>query len=104
MVRVEEQTAARMRGLADDPAHHVEVVELLGLRVELDGQAHAVLGRDARRLAYARGGAGQIAAAAVGRAHHGGAAELTRPAAGLGERVQQLPRSEEHTSELQSLR
>src|SRR2546426_2323951 len=44
VVRVEQEPAARVRGPVHDPAHHVEVVELLGLRVELDRELHAVRG------------------------------------------------------------
>src|SRR6267142_1416762 len=91
MVGVEQEPAARVRGLAHDTPHDLEVVELLGLRVELDGQLHVVRGRDVAGLTHIRRGAGQIAAAPVRRAHDGRAAELGRPSAGFGEGLQQPP-------------
>src|SRR5262249_60506446 len=63
MIGVEQEPAARMRGLGDDAAHDLEVVELLGLRVELDGKLDPVRGGDVGGLAHVRGGARQVAAA-----------------------------------------
>ena len=91
MIGVEQEPAARVRGLGDDPAHDVEVVELLGLRVELDGELHAMTGRDVAGLAHVRRGTREIAATAVRGAHHRLAAERDRPPAGFVEGLHQLP-------------
>src|SRR5438067_3303307 len=90
VIGVEQEPAARMRGLRDDAAHDVEVVELLGLGVELDGQLHPMRRGDVGGLAHVRGGARQVAEPAIRRAHHRLAPERHRPAARFVERLQQL--------------
>src|SRR6267142_1619485 len=90
VIRVEQESTARVRGLRDDAAHDLEVIQLLGLRVELDGELHPMRSGDVGGLAHVRGGARQVTAPAIGRAHHRLAAERARPAAGFVERLHQL--------------
>jgi len=66
-------------------AEPLERVELLALRVELEGEADTVAARDVCHLGHARHGLGEIAASAVDGAHHRPAAERGGPAARLVE-------------------
>src|SRR5256884_281032 len=67
----------------------IETVELARLRVELDGEPHAVAGRDVADLLDAARGGLDVARAHVDGTHHRGAAQTGRPFALLGEDAEQ---------------
>src|SRR4030095_5991400 len=89
VIGVEQEAGARVCGAGHDLAHGSQRVELLALRVEFHGQAHAVLARDVADFPDAAGRFGHVAASAVHRAHDGRRAERLRAGRLFGEHVQQ---------------
>src|SRR5256885_10557126 len=67
----------------------METVDLARLRVELDGEPHAVAGRDVADLLDAARGGLDVPRAHVDGTHHRGAAQTGRPFALLGEDAEQ---------------
>src|SRR5437762_8249848 len=80
-----------MPGRGHHLAHPSQGVELLGLRVELDGEPHAALGRHLADLTDALGRAPKVAVPLVDGAHHGDTAERRGTLALLVEHLEQTP-------------
>src|SRR5262249_12725360 len=89
MVGVEQEPAARMSAASVELTNALQAVELLRLRVEFEGEPHAVAGRDRGHLAQARRRFREIAAAPIDGTHHRRRAERLRTLALLGEDLEQ---------------
>ena len=89
VIGVDQQATLRMGRLGQHLTQSIETVELARLRVELDGEPHAVAGRDVADLLDAARGGLDVARAHVDGTHHRGAAQTGRPFALLGEDAEQ---------------
>src|SRR5207302_1878913 len=89
-VRVQEQSARGLRRYRQHLTHGFERVELFCLRIEFEGELHAVACGDVPHLADARGRPSNVTAALVNWTHDHRTAERSRCAAAALEGRQQL--------------